>query len=163
MISPLTHMVKTKIGADQASGTTTSIAEAETETFVKAQTHLTVSVFDNFIALRDINAAARKAGEVARVLVVSTQKSKKVGAATSTCSPLIEQDKSRENDDSDLAKGTLINADLIKQLPEIRKLTDDMASTCNNKRSIKERIRGRPAPLQCRLPNWPVSQLAHSA
>ncbi len=71
VISPLTNMVQAKIAADKAKGITTSVEAAEA--FVKANTGLTVSVFDNFIAVRGQSDGHKKAGEVARLMVVSTQ------------------------------------------------------------------------------------------
>jgi mono/diheme cytochrome c family protein len=72
VISPLTHMVQTKMETDAAKGTATTLAAAES--YVKAQTGVTVPLFDNFIAKRDTDADYKNAGLVARLIVVSAQK-----------------------------------------------------------------------------------------
>ena len=72
VISPLTHMVQTKMETDAAKGTTTTLAAAES--YVKAQTGVAVPLFDNFIAKRETDVAYKNAGLVARLMVVSAQK-----------------------------------------------------------------------------------------
>jgi trimeric autotransporter adhesin len=72
VISPLTTMVQTKIDTDK-------VTAAVAETYVKTQTGLTVSVYDNFIALRGQSAEHTKAGEIAHMVVLSIQ-----GATTAT-------------------------------------------------------------------------------
>jgi mono/diheme cytochrome c family protein len=123
-------MVQTKINTDKVNGTVTSIEAAET--YVKEQTNLTVSVFDNFIAKRDTDSGAKKAGEVARLLVVSTQESKKAAAITSTCTPSsshYESDDDHEDDEHD--KESHIDDNLLTRLREIRTLSDDIERTCS--------------------------------
>lgn len=125
VISPLTHMVKTKIDTDRVSGITTSVDNAAA--FVKAQTSLSVSVFDNFIAKRDSDDTYRKAGEVARMLVVSTQQSKEA------CKTSVSRDKSRDDDDHAYESG--IDDDLVGHLEEIRTRTNSVAAAYTYKDS----------------------------
>jgi mono/diheme cytochrome c family protein len=130
VISPLTHMVQTKINTEKVNGTVISVEAAET--YVKEQTSLTVSVFDNFIAKRDIDSESKKAGEVARLLVVSTQESKKAAVITSTCTPSTshdERDDDHEDDEHD--KESHIDDNLVTRLREIRTLSDDIQRTCS--------------------------------
>ena len=129
VISPLTNMVQTKIDIDKASGTVTSTAAAEA--YVQTQTNLTVSVFDNFIAKRDTDANYKKAGEVARLLVVSTQESKKAAASTRTCA-------TSTTEDDDNTKESRIDSDLSTRLTEIRTLSDTIAKACTSTNSVKD-------------------------
>ena len=140
VISPLTHMVQTKINADKVNGTVTSIDAAET--YVKEQTSLTVSVFDNFVASRDTDANAKKAGEVARLLVVSTQASKEAVATTPPCTPStsrIENDDDHEDDEHD--QESHIDDNLVTRLREIRTLSDDAERSCNSGQSNRSAFR----------------------
>ncbi|MDO8701319.1 MAG: hypothetical protein Q7J77_02730, partial [Undibacterium sp.] len=101
VISPLTTMVQTKMDTDKVS------ADAA-EIHIKAQLGLSISVFDNFIALRSHNNEYKKAGEVARMLVVSIQKSKRntSGSGSNNCH--------LESGDDDHAKENKINEELLK-------------------------------------------------
>ena len=77
VISPLTTMAHTLMKNNKLSST-------EADAQVQLQTGLTVTVYDNFIAKRGQNSAYQKAGEVARLWVVSAQKSEAAVAASGT-------------------------------------------------------------------------------
>jgi hypothetical protein len=123
--------VQAKIDADKASGVVTSVDTAET--YVKTQTSLTVSVFDNFIAKRDTDAAYKKAGEVARVLVVSTQKSIEESrqTTTGTCAATglvsVKRTESESGESASHAEESRIASSLLGKLPDISKVSDDIA------------------------------------
>ena len=117
VISPLTTVVQVKIEQDKSSGKATSTEAAED--FVKSQTGLTgISMFDDFIAKRDQSAEHRKAGEVARLLVISTQESKK---AATKCLP----SKEGEKEDDDDVRENHIHNDQLNKLADFRKASDD--------------------------------------
>lgn len=77
VISPLTTMAHTLMKNNKLSST-------EADAQVQLQTGLSVTVYDNFIAKRGQNSAYQKAGEVARLWVVSAQKSEVAVAASGT-------------------------------------------------------------------------------
>ena len=143
VISPLTSMVQAKIDADKASGVVTSVDTAET--YVKTQTSLTVSVFDNFIAKRDTDAAYKKAGEVARVLVVSTQKSIEESrqTTTGTCAATglvsAKRTESESGESASNAEESRIASSLLGKLPDISKVSDDIAKlACASGNSVND-------------------------
>ena len=123
VISPLTSMVQAKIDSDKANGTTTSVDAAEA--YVKTQTGLTtISLFDDFIAKRATSAEHAKAGEIARVYVVSKQKSIRNPAA---CATTGSTESVREGH---------IESDLNEHLRDLRKVSDDAGKTCTSKSGI---------------------------
>lgn len=143
VISPLTSMVQAKIDADKAKGIVTPVDAAEI--YVKTQTSLTVSVFDNFIAKRDTDAAYKKAGEVARVLVVSTQKSIEESrkTSTSTCAATglvsIKRTESESHESENHAEESRITSSLVDKLSDISKVSDDIAKlACAAGNSVKD-------------------------
>jgi hypothetical protein len=113
VISPLTTMVQTQMETAKVS------AEAA-ESYVKTQTGLKVSMFDNFIAKRASSAEHKKAGEIARLLVLSIQKSKdsSTSAANSQCVSGLS------TKDADHVKETHINHGLVANLDTIRRESD---------------------------------------
>lgn len=143
VISPLTSLVQAKIDADKAKGIVTSVETAET--YVKTQTSLTVSVFDNFIAKRDTDAAYKKAGEVARVMVVSLQKSieesrqTSTGTCTATGLVSIKRTESENDEGENHAEESRITSSLVDKLGDISKVSDDIAKlACASGNSVKD-------------------------
>ncbi|MGI9133210.1 MAG: c-type cytochrome, partial [Rhodoferax sp.] len=112
VISPLTTMVQTKIDQDKVSA---DVAAA----FVQSQIGLTVSVFDNFIALRDSSAGHKKAGEVARILALTVQKSKEGRSSDASCMTGLTDKDAAEH----AAESEIRNA-LVNSLPDVRKTSD---------------------------------------
>ncbi|MGB4059732.1 MAG: hypothetical protein WBK26_05910, partial [Burkholderiaceae bacterium] len=99
VISPLTTMVQARM---DSSGESLAAAEA----YVVGQTGLTVSVFDDFVAQRTRSNGHKKAGEWARLWVVSTQASVVApGAAQATAcdvsSPSSDDRDGEQDSDSD--------------------------------------------------------------
>jgi trimeric autotransporter adhesin len=120
VISPLTNMVQTKMETDKVSGIVTSIDAAEA--YVKTQTSLTISVFDNFIAKRETSTEHKKAGDIARLLVVSTQKS----IATAVTGSASNTGCTTSEGNGNHAVQAYAENDLVTRLSEIRKLSDDI-------------------------------------
>jgi mono/diheme cytochrome c family protein len=90
------------------------------ESYVKSQTGLKVSMFDNFIAQRATSAEYKKAGDVARRLVLSIQKSKE----NSTSSTSSQCTSGLSNKEAEHVKESHINEGLIGNLDTIRKESD---------------------------------------
>ncbi|MEB0134167.1 cytochrome c [Actimicrobium sp. CCC2.4] len=132
VISPLTTLVQTRMAMDNVS---IDVAEA----WVKSQTGLAVSAFDDFIAKRGTSLEHKKASVMARLLVVSNQQSLTATTSPSTgrtvpgTEPRTEP-RTEPDDDSEkctlpaaaLATGTgdrareeVIRRDLANRLPEI--------------------------------------------
>lgn len=130
VISPLTNMVQTKIDADHAAGTTTSVADADH--YVISQlglNNMQVSAFDNFVAKSaEGSTEHKKAGERAHVLVVSTQTSitsatasavtvAVTGSSTGTSAPGV-------SDNSSHSVEIHVENNLLTQLSDIGKVSD---------------------------------------
>ena len=152
VISPLTNMVQSKIVQDKAStGAVTSIESAEA--YVKGQMGLTVSVFDNFIAKRDTSAEYKKAGEMARLLVVSAQKSTTAlntsGTSTTSSTDATCSTSAREASESNRSETeSRVSTSLVTRLSDIRKLADDLeklscASSSNSVKTCDSEIQSR--------------------
>lgn len=145
VISPLTHMVQTKIDVDKVS-------LAVAEQFVKTNAGLSVSPLDDFISKRATSAGHRMAGEVARFLVVSTQQA--LESYTLASIP--------GNTDPDLraAEGERISRELVLRLPEFSKAVVDLnklpcASTQNQAVTSCGSVIAATSPLVTRNPAAP--------
>jgi hypothetical protein len=133
VISPLTTMVQTKMDQDQVS---VQVAES----YVKAQTGLNISMFDNFVAQRATSAEHKKAGDVARLLVLSTQKSKESGTTDADRSCL----SGKSSQEAEHIKETHINEGLLSSLSVVRNYSDGNDNDGNdNDRNDKDDNDGR--------------------
>jgi mono/diheme cytochrome c family protein len=119
VVSPLTTMVQSKMDTDKVS-------LEDAINYVKTQTGLTTaSPMDNFIEKRASSAEHRKAGDVARLLVLSMQKSKTVAASTTatTATACLTGSTDSENE---RIKDSNINTSLSERLGDFRKTSDDL-------------------------------------
>lgn len=119
VVSPLTTMVQSKMDTDKVS-------LQDAINYVKTQTGLTTaSPMDNFIEKRASSAEHRKAGDVARLLVLSMQKSKTVAASTTatTATACLTGSTDSENE---RIKDSNINTSLSERLGDFRKTSDDL-------------------------------------
>lgn len=123
VVSPLTTMVQTKMETDKVS-------LQDAINYVKAQTGLTTaSPMDNFIEKRASSAEHRKAGDVARLLVLSMQKSKTVAAsttATTTTAATTACLTGSTESENERIKDSNINTSLSARLSDFRKTSDDL-------------------------------------
>lgn len=125
VVSPLTTMVQTKMETDKVS-------LQDAINYVKAQTGLTTaSPMDNFIEKRASSAEHRKAGDVARLLVLSMQKSKTVAAsttatATATTAATTACLTGSTESENERIKDSNINTSLSARLSDFRKTSDDL-------------------------------------
>ena len=121
VVSPLTTMVQSKMDTDKVS-------LEDAINYVKTQTGLTTaSPMDNFIEKRASSAEHRKAGDVARLLVLSMQKSKTVAASTTatTAATTACLTGSTESENERI-KDSNINTSLSARLSDFRKTSDDL-------------------------------------
>ena len=128
VISPLTNMVRTKMRKDQALGTETTVAQAET--YVQAQTGLEVSVMDDFISKRVVDEKYNTAGKVARLLVESKQESRKAAESTADCE---KPGKSRE---AERRHEKEIDDHLADKLHEINDRVNEVKRSCTSANGV---------------------------
>ena len=125
VVSPLTTMVQSKMDTDKVS-------LEDAINYVKTQTGLTTaSPMDNFIEKRASSAEHRKAGDVARLLVLSMQKSKTVAAsttatATATTAATTACLTGSTESENERIKDSNINTSLSARLSDFRKTSDDL-------------------------------------
>lgn len=116
VISPLTTMVQTKMETDKVN-------LQDAINYVKTQTGLTTSPLENFIAKRATSSEHKKAGDVARLLVLSMQKSK---TSSTTCPN--GTTKSSVEQDKEIAKN------LSQKLGEVRRAHESNESDDDDSR-----------------------------
>ena len=115
VISPLTTMVQAAMDSDDI-GTDTAAKQVET------QLGMTVSVFDDFIAMRGTSPAHKKAALIARVLTVAQNKSR-------------DSNESCDDSDSNEDKESHVHKNLLTTLAAIKassSVISDMACASGN-------------------------------
>ncbi|MBK6388077.1 MAG: hypothetical protein IPF71_15555 [Rhodoferax sp.] len=146
VISPLTTMVQAKMDAS-------AVGFDAAEAHVKAQTGLTISVFDDFIAKRGTSAEHKKAGVMARLMVVSVEKS--MEASEPAC----------DSTDSTRDKETQVRKNLLARLGDIRGFADQVELSCTTENIAVGLCAGTiqsmaPTVLTLRSPAQPSSSPA---
>lgn len=175
VISPLTTLVQTKMAMDNVS---VDAADA----WVKSQTGLAVSAFDDFIAKRGASLEHKKASVMARLLVVSNQQSMTAtppSTTTASAGGTVPDARTESGDDGekctlpaaalatgtdDRAKEEVIRRDLANRLPEIAYAwkavsvqecaKGDMAKSCEDfiRRSAHVVSSCKPMPAAAAVP-----------